>query len=49
MTFWIEDFKDSVPRNRKFYVLHYGHGESSVSIVVDADTLAQLKSTLAGI
>jgi len=48
MTFWIEDYKDPVPGNRKLYVLHYGHGESSLSIVVDGYALSQLKSVLGG-
>lgn len=49
MTFWIEDYKDPVPGNRKLYVLHYGHGESSLSIVVDGYALSQLKSVLGGV
>ena len=46
MTFWITDYKEPVPGDRKFYELHYGHGETSISVIVDRQTLIELKTML---
>ena len=46
MTFWIVDYKEPIPGDRKFYELHYGHGETSISVIVDRQTLIELKTML---
>ena len=46
MTFWIADYEVPVPGDRKFYKLHYGHGETSISVVVDKQALVELRTLL---
>jgi hypothetical protein len=46
MTFWIEHYKEPVPGDRKFYGLHYGHGETSISVIVDKQALVELRTLL---